>query len=377
MNNQNDEIQYNIVREKEAKKQLKQEKLYNLDYEFVKKYILNNERMAKEANIYVHRILANIALTLKSSQFWRDNENYQYQLSLFDNEFLTLDNSVILFKMSSYEICKGANYDQLKKSLDFLESFEKDWYVSINSKGERITSLGGLITAPKINQDTGNFQFYISAFWLKNILNLATVYNSTYYSLVHNISSHKHILFFYWLSIIDENKGTNIFYYNLNKNLDLNYKDSKSLCRDFLKGVKANLDKYSHISFNYNYKGDKIHIEKYRRNGDELASENLKTISKSDIEYLNKKYKISYIVKRHGKFNDTNLAELKSFYQLDKTNFLEAYALFISKCRKDKITAGNLKNIDFLNLFQKSIKESYSKLTKSKYYPDNYFKFTL
>lgn len=339
---------------------------YRFNKDFIEGFFLNNKTML-EANIYAHRILANIGLSLKNEQFFNRNDNYQIKLSLFDEEFLTDKNTVVRFSMNSSEICKGTNYKALKSALDFLESYQRDWYTSINSKGEEVTTLGGLISNVTINKDSGNFQFYITSYWLEKLLHL-TEYNNTYYKLVQEISSNKHMIFWYWLSILPEH-GTQINFTKLNDRFNLEYKSARDMCKTFLKGIKTKFDQVAHVSFNYSYKGDIIFIAKYERSPDEFSL--LNDVDQNTLEVLRKRYKISYIAKRH-KLTEVEKSVLNQLLSLEPYIFLEAYQLFISECRATKTKATNYTNKAFIEKFQENIIKVYKTTTKGKHYPKSY-----
>lgn len=363
-NNPNFKMEHNIQKVVEGAKN--KVGFYKFNKVFIEEFFLKDKAML-EANIYAHRILANVGLSLKSEQFYDANENFQLKLDLFDEEFMTEDNSGILFKMNSVEICKGANYESLQNALNFLESYQRGWYDSINLKGQTIRSLGGLISSAAFNKQTGNFQFVITGHWLKKLLHL-TEYNQTYYRVVHELSSNKHMLFWYWLTILPED-GTQVNYKNLNERFDLGYKSARDLCKDFLRQIKEKFDQLAHVSFNFSYKGDIIKIAKYRKSPDEFRVEN--PMSETTYEVLAKRYKIGYVAKRHklDKVHKTALAQLQ---KNEPKIFTEGYSLFIKHCRKNKIAATTFVGKDFIKEFQENIKEAFRDTSTGKRYPDSY-----
>lgn len=347
--------------------------LYRFNREFIEEFILK-DRDILNANIYAHRILANIGFSLRQEQTQIKNEDYQYKLDLFDEEFLSRDNSGILFRMNSIEICKGGNYGALQKALNFLESYKKDWYESINSKGETIKTLSGLVSNAVINRQTGNFQFFVSFYWLRQILHLAD-YNDTYYQLVQNVSSNKHMVFWYWLRNLRD-EGTQVNYQTLNRRFQLNYKNARDLCKGFLYPIKRVFDKYAHYSFNFNYSGDKISIVRYLRTPEDLSKTyNLEASTKTKI---NKQYKVSYLRKRH-KLTKEEIAKIEVFYDNSNYDFNSSYAYFVDSIRQERtkdnpVKATDFTNQAFLDKFQESIIAVYRQTPSGKHRPNSYFK---
>lgn len=345
---------------------------FKMNKDFIDEFYLNNETIL-DANIYAHRIIANIFVTLKNKQFYTKSEDYPKQLQLFDTEFMTIDNSTLLFTMNSYEICKGGNYKALDKALLFLENFKKDWYTSTNSKGQSIKTYGGLIAGIAVNVDTGNFQFHITSHWLKKILEL-TNYNQTFYTLIQNVSSSKQIVFWHWLSALPEN-GTTVHLSTLNKRFGLNYKTARDLGKGFLKQVRASFDKYSHESFNYSISKDKITIVKYLCNPENLLSEQeKKTSNKLDYARLKKTYKLSYLVKRHS-LNDSQKIQIKMVLELDIKLMIDSYQLFKERCISTKNPMKNFVGKDFMDELQECVRLVYLKTMMGQNYPTAYPRF--
>lgn len=342
----------------------KNNSFYRVNREITEELFINNEEVL-EQSIYVHRIFANIALSLKNEQFFHQNENYQYKLQLFDDEFMSEDNQAISFKMNCYEICKGSNYHHLQESLQFLENFKKQWYTSTNQKGETIKCYGGLISSPVINKKTGNFQFYINSFWLKKLIHLDR-FNKTFYNLVQNVSSNKQMLFWYWLIMLPS-EGTQINYKKINDRYKLDYKSARSVVKDFLKPIKNKLDLYSHVSFNCSYKGDLIQIAKYERTAEEFSLDNM--LSKKQKKSLKKNYKLGYISKRHN-LTQFQKGKVSTFLKRESNIFSEAYQAFIAQCRKNKkLKATDYIGEDFILEINKYLKECYLQTPSGKVYP--------
>lgn len=348
----------------------------SFDNEFIKEFILNEE-MTK-ANMIVHRIIVHIGFLLKKDQIYIGKNSVneellvnQMKLQLFDEEFLTYENTHFVFTMQNAKVNENRNYKKLKTALEFLTNYKKGWYNSKNSKGEDISCYGGLISDSVINQNTGTFQFKISAYWLKKILVL-NHYNQTLYQLVFQISSNKHMIFWYWLTTLKE-EGTKIDFKTINQRYDLKYKDARSLSKGFLKPIKNNLDKLSLESFNFKVSGDIISIKRYQRSIEDVS----KTISlNSDSKIIvQKNYKISYFKKRH-KLSDNEINDLKLVMKNIKGSDLvilnDAYSEFVNSCRNNKVHSTDFIGKIFLEEWQKYIIIEYRKTQTGIRYPNSY-----
>lgn len=331
-------------------------------------YIKNKEIL--EANIYVHRIIANIVLMIKDDQFFVDNGDYQYKLNLFDDEFLTRDNTGATFHMNSYDICKGGNYDRLEDALLWLSNYLYGWYTSVNEKGEKVKNLGGFIINPSYNQKSGNFKFFVMSYWLKRLVNVDK-YNATYYYLVQNLSSNKHIIFWHWLSRIPVN-GTQIKYTTLNEMFDLNYDNARDLCKGFLRVIKKKFDLYSPESFNYKYSKGMIYIVRYARSAEEFSMHN--NVSDATKKQLSKKYKLNYFVWRHD-LSSYHKGRIEAGMKSKRIELIEGYKYFVKECRKKKINADSIKGDDFMKAYNDACKQHYLTTPTGKMLPNAYPSF--
>lgn len=348
----------------------------SLDNEFIKELIFDDEMV--NANMIVHRIIFHIGFLLKKDQIYIGkniiNEEIkvnQMKLQLFDEEFLTYDNTHFVFTMQNAKVNENRSYTKLKAALEFLTNYKRGWYNSKNSKGEDISCYGGLISDSVINKNAGTFQFKISAYWLKKILCL-NEYNQTLYQLVYSISSNKHMLFWYWLNTLKK-EGTNIDFKTLNQRYNLKYKDARSLCKGFLKPIKKSFDVLSLESFNYSIRGNILSIKRYPRSIEDIAktidlSSNSKSIVKKD-------YKLSYFKKRHN-LSNIQISELKlvmtNIKGFDLVILFDAYSEFVKDCRKNKILSTDFIGQKFLEEWQKHIILVYRKTQSGLRYPNSY-----
>lgn len=346
-------------------------KFYKINRKLIQDFFLKDEKIL-EADIYVHRILANIFVNLTDSQFHEKNDEYKMQLNLFDSDFRTLDNSSITFTMNVKEICKDYHYKRIEKALSFLSNYQSQWYSGVNEKGHKIRWYGGMITNSIINQKTGKFKFSVTGHWLERILHLSE-FNDTYYNLTQKSKSAKHILFWYWLICLNE-KGTAVNYQTLNERFGVNYKDARTFCKDFLRPIKMFFDKHAHLSFNYSYKGNLINISRYNQTSTHFLEHN--EVRDTTQKELTKRYKLWYLNQKHS-LTPIQKVELKQMFALEPVLMNVSYQNFVSKCKANKIRVTLFKGTSFLKEFQKSIIEEYQKTTISIKYPNAYPEFTL
>ena len=130
--------------------------------------------------------------------------------------------------------------------------------------------------------------------------------------------------------------GTQVKVSTINNYFDVNYTNARDMCRDFLKPIRENLNKYSHKSFNYNYLGEIITIKPYLTREIEAEATNDK-VTKEEIK---KDYKMRYLKDRH-QLTEEELKKIKSIIEIDKREktlvlFSEAYEDFVADCRKNK-----------------------------------------
>lgn len=105
------------------------------------------------------RILIKVLNDASNDQF---QEKEKVQLSLFEEEFKTVNNTYARFTFKVYEISENKGYTNIKKGLEFLENLNKGWYKSLNSKGKVVKSYGGVISNANISE--GNISFLVSAY---------------------------------------------------------------------------------------------------------------------------------------------------------------------------------------------------------------------
>ncbi|MDY3538172.1 hypothetical protein PG275_09185 [Riemerella anatipestifer] len=349
--------------EKKIKKEYKEtspSEILRFGNNFIDEFLLDND--AIEIPINALKIIFNVVSTLRNEQFQSNTQ--PQQLKLFEDEFASEHNSYAVMKVKNSLIT--SNSKVLKDTYKFLENYKKDWYEFITSEGKKVKALGGLISNV-FYEENGYTTFLISSYWLKKIIDIPT-YNHTLYNMVYRVRSNKHILFWFWLSKVP-NEGTKILRSKLNEMYGINYSNSKDLCGKFLKPIRENLNKYSHISFNYSIEKDLIHIKPYAvKNISDIAfSEEIKGKVKNN-------YKIRYFKDRHC-LKETDIKGIAYIFnniEDDKALLLKAYKCFVKYCRANNKKATEYTGQTFIETLQEFIKLEYLKSETGKKYPNAY-----
>jgi|APTNR8051073442_1049403.scaffolds.fasta_scaffold09776_1 hypothetical protein len=362
MEDNNNKQDFQITRTYKGKKQ---SDIINFPVEFRKEYFTLANPDVLELPIVAFRIVFKILNDISFDQFNPKNSAQIKQLRLFDDDFMTEDNMYSKFVIKVTEIDKNRDYKLIQNALDKLEVFKRDWYTSVNSKGKKIKSLGGLISRPKISE--GEISFEVSSYWMKKLSELPS-YNVALLQTAWKIKNNKHALFYLWLLEIKEN-GTKVEFDKFQQLLGYNYSNINDFVKHGLKPIKENLDLYSNKSFNYSIKKGTINIMPYT----------VKTIKEVEVsETTSRKQLITqrlhYWKQRHI-LEEQQITKIKSLIEVNPSDFsiLDlSYKLFVKKCKDDKIKTKDFKGVDFLNAFQKSIEEYYSQSRWAHFQPKGY-----
>ena len=328
--------------------------------EFVEEFLSGKE--ATKLTINALKIVFNIVSQLRNEQFQQKNQ--PRQLSLFEQEYGSQNNAFADIKIKNSLITRDTNL--LKKAYEFLESYKKGWYTFTTLEGKPVRAFGGLIRNIYCHEkESGYTYFEISSYWMKRLLQIDS-YNKTLYKLVYNVRSSKHILFYFWLSKIPM-EGTSVKLSTLNEYFDINYSTTRDLCKDFLKAIRENLNKYSHKSFNYNYLGELITIKPYLTQYIEIEATNQETTKKE----IKKDYKMRYLKDRH-QLTEEELNKIKTIFEIDKREntlilFSSAYEDFVADCRKNKEKATDYIGKRFLIKYQEYIENKFSNTREANY----------
>lgn len=326
--------------------------------EFVDEFLSGKE--ATKLTINALKIVFNIVSQLRNEQFQK--KSAPRQLTLFEDEFTSEHN--LFAELSIKNSLITSNSEELKKAYASLVKYKMDWYKFNTSDGSEVEAFGGLISNVYY-REKGYTSFLISSYWVKRVIQIDN-YNKTLYKLVYNVRSNKHILFYFWLSKLPMD-GTQVKVSTINNYFDVNYTNARDMCRDFLKPIRENLNKYSHKSFNYNYLGEIITIKPYLTQEIEAEATNDK-VTKEDIK---KDYKMRYLKDRH-QLTEEELNKIKSIIEADKREktlvlFSEAYEDFVADCRKNKERATDYIGNKFLIKYQEYIDKKYSNTREARF----------
>lgn len=330
---------------------------------FVDDFIFENQEAA-DIPINALRVIFNIISIISNEQF--RPEDRPKQLSLFDEEFETENNSFALIKIRNSKISPSGSTKQVIDAYEFLAKFKMGWYKSVNSKGKEIKTFGGLISTPSYDQ-RGYTSFLISSYWLKKLM-VIPEYNYALYNLVYNIRNNKHIIFAIWLSKIPE-IGTSLKLSTFNKKFGVNYKTTKDFCFKFLKPIKTNLNKYNTISFDYKYEKDSIFIVPC--DDKILLTDDFSSDSKEQLRITRR---LNYFKKRYG-LNETEMHQFFHQYKnIPQTRDLieKAFTAFIRCCRMNKMKSTQFQGFEFLDELQKHIKQHYRNTKMGELLPNAY-----
>lgn len=316
--------------------------------EFVDEFFLGKD--ANKITINALKIIFNIISQLRNAQFQSKDPE---QLSLFEEEFGLEDNLYGKIKIKNSLITRNSN--ELKKTYEFLAKYKMGWYKFVTSDGRKIESFGGLISNI-FYEERGYSTFLISSYWMKRLIQIDS-YNRTLYSLVYNVRSNKHILFYFWLNKLPM-EGTKIRLNTLNEYFDLDYKTPKDICNKFLSLVRKNLNSYSDKSFNYNWDGEMIIIKPYLV---QYVADNA-TKKETTKEKIKEEYKLRYYKDRH-KLNEREFEKIAFYYRgkdfFSKKIISKAYKRFITFCRENKKLATSYVGEEFLEILQIMIEKEY------------------
>ena len=310
------------------------------------------------------RVIFNIISIIGNEQFRPDDR--PKQLTLFDEEFETENNTFASIKIKNSKISPSGSSKQVVAAYEFLTKFKMGWYKSLNSKGKEIKTFGGLISIPCYDH-RGYTTFLISSYWLKKLL-VIPEYNYILYNLVYNIRNNKHIIFAIWLSKLPEN-GTTLRLSTLNNKFDLNYKSANDFCFKFLKPVKISLEKYNDLSFNYRCRRDLISIHPF--NTKEVHETTLPKIANLKTEVTRR---LNYFKQRYG-LNDSDMVQFSYQYRtISQTRELieRSFKEFIKRNRLIRKKSTEFQGKLFLNELQEFMIMEYRKTKVGELIPNGY-----
>lgn len=352
-----------IVRKNfEMKTEITHERI-RLGNHFVDDFIFDDAEAA-DIPINALRVIFNLISIISSEQF--RPEDRPKQLSLFNEEFETGNNTFASVKIQNSKISPSGSTKQVITAYEFLAKFKMGWYKSLNSQGKEIKTFGGLISTPSYDK-RGYTTFLVSSYWLKKLL-VIPEYNYVLYNLVYNVRNNKHIIFAIWLSKIPEN-GTILKLSTFNKKFGLNYKTANDFCFKFLKPARQNLNQYNNLSFIYKYKADLISIIPSKT---KLISEIETSEYPSKISEISKR--LSYFRKRFGLNEDKMTQFFHQYRNIPQTRMLieKSFKRFIKNCRLRRLKSTLFQGTDFLEEIQKLVIELYHESRTGKLLPYGY-----
>ena len=305
-----------------------------------------------DAPIHSTRIIFKILNDISYEQFSALNIKQRKQLNLFEQEFLTENNSYARFTFRVKDISETYDYTNIKRGLEFLENFRRGWQKSTNSKGKPVSSMGGFIKDSHMTD--GYVTFLISAYWLEKLL-IIDEYNVADARIAWSLSKSKQVFFYLWLLEVPE-KGTKVNFTNLQQVWAYKYKDANTFAKNVLKGLKTKLDETSNKSFNYSVKGENIHIFPY-------YTKTIKTPGVSKKAKANQEVtqRLAYWKRRHG-LEKSKVDVIKTYIKKDFSTFKlfnDAYSSFVSECQAKNVKTTTLQGGSFLSSFQLEIKKAY------------------
>ncbi|MDC8105030.1 hypothetical protein MTQ00_10805 [Chryseobacterium sp. B21-037] len=357
----NKETNLKIVRKEFSSERIPES--IRLGNNFVDDFIFDENNQAADIPINALRVIFNIISIISNEQF--RPEDRPVQLSLFDEEFETENNTYALMKIKNSKISPSGSTKQVVSAYEFLAKFKMGWYRSLNKKGREIKTFAGLISTPTYDE-RGYTSFLISSYWLKKLI-VIPEYNYMLYHLVYNIKNNKHIIFAMWLAKLPHT-GTALKLSTFNNKFDLNYRTANDFCFKFLKPVKSNLDSYSTLSFNFKYNGDSIAIQPYSTSS--IPTDKLII----DQEHLYITYRINYFKKRYH-LQDQEMQQFAYQYRnLVQTRDLieKSYNYFIKGNRKLKRKSSDFKGKFFLKEIQDIMIDLYRTTRMGKLLPEGY-----
>ena len=326
--------------------------IINIGTDFFKDFLLPEG--SEELSISCYKIIFEIFKSIYEEQIHKEEEKtLTKQLSLFEDDYMSSDNIYRVLKIKNSKITR--NSVELEKAYAFLTDYKKMWYISYNTKGQKIKSYGGLISNPNVNEQKGSTVFLISSFWFKKILCLAeNGYNKFLANIIEKTASRQTIRLALWVANRKSDSERLTLEY-LNEKFGTNYKSSKQFCKDFLMPKKKFLDKNAIKSFNCKPDGEG-HVIFERYEVKTLDQDKLKA-PKEVNELKARSYQISYYKKRHN-LTEEQVTKLRKETKKgdNKALFDEAYNRLVAftklGCNDKYKVMTDYKGKEFLHNFQ-------------------------
>lgn len=301
-----------------------------------------------------------------------------YTPSLFEEEFLTKDNTFASFDIPTGLISPSRDTKRIEKALLLLMQNTIRSVVSKNSKNEDVKSLISFIEKPKFTR--GRVYLEVSSYWLEKMANIEH-YNPIIFDLAYNIPNTQHIFFAIWLRSIPMyqeavfkketyKSWTQINIDTLRQKFGLDGKDRDYISEKFLKPIQAKLFEFNDRSFAFQYDKGSYYITALDVKSNKVIG-NLKPENTYKVKV---KYSINYLQRRH-KVDKDSLEHIETIYLnsiLDKELMEDAYNNLKKVIKKEEMKMTDITGLKFLARWQEEIQKSYEKTSNFKNFPKGY-----
>ncbi|KIA89609.1 replication initiation protein [Kaistella jeonii] len=177
------------------------------------------------------------------------------------------------------------------------------------------SSINGYQTVPfilKPQWNKNNLYFKMDKTVLKHLLNMSH-YFPLKKDLAYQVSSSNTLRFLMWIMKFKKFGGLSMEYSQILKQFSINkdkYEGRSRFERDFLQSIKADLDSFNDLSFNYAYHDGKYTFSIY--NTSKSTSNNVNFVSLNDLQV---ERSIKYL-KRKRTLNDANVRTLRKLFDI-------------------------------------------------------------
>lgn len=329
-------------------------------------------------NVPIEAIRVIFILIHQSKSISFNQPRAPYTPSLFEQEFLTKDNTFASFDIPTNIISPSRDTKRIEKALLLLMQNTIRTVVSKNEKNEEVKSLISFIEKPKFTR--GRVYLEVSSYWLEKMANIEH-YNPLIFDLAYNIPNTQQIFFAIWLRSLPMYKDaifkketykswTQINLDTLQKKFGLEGKDRDYISEKFLKPIQAKLFEFNDRSFAFQYEKGSYYITAL----DVKTNKVIENLNPENAYKAKIKYAIGYLQRRH-KVDKDSLEHIETIYLnsiLDKGLMDDAYANLKKSVKKEGMKMTDLTGFKFLAKWQEHIILSYEKTSNFKKFPKGY-----
>lgn len=301
-----------------------------------------------------------------------------YMPSLFEEEFLTKDNTFASFSIPTQLISPSRNTKRVEKALLLLMQSTTRTVISKNQKNEEVRSIISFIEKPKFTR--GRLYVEVSSYWLEKMANIE-YYNDLIFDLPYSIPDTRQIFFAIWLRTIPiygeyefkketYKSWTQISIETLQKKFALEGKDRDYISEKFLKPIQTKLFTFNDRSFAFVYKNGIYYITAL----DVKKNKILEGLKPENAYKAKVKYAVSYLQRRH-KIDKDSLEHIETIYNkssVDKELMHEAYENLKKTVKKENLKMTDLIGLKFLSRWQDEIQKSYEKTARAENFPKGF-----